>query len=214
MNASQWTGAILFIGGIAAAFAALFGPDEPVGGIDVGTTGVLVFALVLGAAFWLFSVRGESVFPEDMSVAERRAWVGLVVIGFVLVILGRHVWMLWDQQIVPRAPHEFLGRHFFPKLLFPLVVWSILSHLVGRAAGEIEEDERDLRLRSRADGAGDFALSLIVVACIVVLASVPATHLDWWLEPIVLANVLLAVLIAKAFVSYIVLVYAYRFTRA
>jgi hypothetical protein len=214
MHSSQRLGAILLIGGVLAGSAALFGPDERVWGVDVGATGALLFAVVLGGAIWLFSVRGATVFPEEMSVAERRAWIGLVFVGFVLFVLARHLWMLWEHELVPRSPHDFFGRQFVQQLIVPLIVWGILSHLIGRAAGGVEEDERDLRLRRRADRAGDWTLTLIVIACISVLASVPAIHLEWWLAPIVLANVLIGLLIAKSLVEHIVLAAAYRFARA
>ena len=74
----------------------------------------------------------------------------------------------------------------------------------------MEADERDLRLRHRADRAGDWALTLIVINGIIVLASVPRELLSWWLAPIVLANVLIGLLIAKSLVEHVVLTLSYR----
>jgi hypothetical protein len=82
--------------------------------------------------------------------------------------------------------------------------------LISRAAGGIEADERDLRVRHRADRVGDWAFTLIVIAGIAVLASIPASSLEWWLAPIVLANVLVGLLIVKSFVEHVALAYTYR----
>ena len=80
-------------------------------------------------------------------------------------------------------------------------------------AGPVEHDERDLRLRFQADRVGDWALSLTVVASVVLLASVAASSLAWWLQPLVLANVLIAVLIAKLFIEHAALVALYARAR-
>jgi hypothetical protein len=193
-----------------AALAALFGPAEPWAGVDVGATGVSLFVGALGAMIWLFATRGDTVFPDDMSVAERRAWIGLFFVGAVLLSFSRHLWTLWAHEIVPAGPAEFLGYKFVHRLIVLIVVWAVISHLIGRAAGGIETDERDLRVRHRADRVGDWAFTLIVIACVTVLASVPASFLGWWLAPIVLANVLVGLLIVKSFVEHVALAYTYR----
>ncbi len=90
------------------------------------------------------------------------------------------------------------------------IAWGVLAHLIGRRDGGIETDERDLQLRHRADRAGDWAFTLIVIGGIVVLASVPRELLGWWLAPIVLANVLIGLLITKSLVEHVVLAFSYR----
>ena len=49
---------------------------------------------------------------------------------------------------------------------------------------------------------------------VVVLAAFPAAQLAWWLSPIVLANVLIGLLIAKSLVEYLALTLQYRAARA
>jgi hypothetical protein len=178
--------------------------------VDIGATGVSLFVGALGVMIWLFATRGDTVFPEDMSIAERRAWVGLFFIGAVLLSFSRHLWALWAHDIVPEGPAEFLRHEFVHRLVVLIVVWSVISHLISRAAGGVEADERDLRVRHRADRVGDWAFTLIVIAGIAVLASVPASSLEWWLAPIVLANVLVGLLIVKSFVEHVALAYTYR----
>jgi multisubunit Na+/H+ antiporter MnhG subunit len=200
---------VVAVGGIAAV-AALFGPAEGWGGVDIGATGASLFVGVLGVLIWLFATRGAALFPDDMSIAERRAWSGLFFVGVVLLSFSRHLWTLWSHEIVPTEPAEFLSYKFVRQLLVLIIVWSVISHLIGRAAGGIETDERDLRLRHRADRVGDWTFTLIVIACISVLASAPASSLDWWLAPIVLANVLIGLLVVKSFVEHVALAYTYR----
>jgi hypothetical protein len=204
---------VLVGAGVIAALAALFGPAAPRFGVDIGATGFSVFVGVLAALIWLFATRGNAIFPEDMSIAERRAWVGLFFIGALLLSFSRHLWALWAQEAVPVSHVRFLDDKFVHRMAVLIIAWSVMAHLIRRAAGGIEADERDLRLRHRADRVGDWAFTLIVVGCIIVLASVPAPHLEWWLAPIVLANVLFGLLVVKAFVENVALAYNYRFGR-
>jgi hypothetical protein len=203
---------LLLAVGVLAALAALFAPAEPWRGIDLGATGGAVFMLVLVASIALFAVRGESVFPEDMSVAERRAWVGLVFISIVLLSFARHLWAMNTHGGAPQRPDDLFARHFIERLVPLMVAWSVISHLIGRRAGGIEIDERDLRLRHRADRVSDWAFTLIVIAGIIVLAFVPAEFLAWWLAPIALANLLIGLLIARSLLEHAVLAFSYRST--
>lgn len=201
---------ILLSVALASGFAALFGPASPWRGVDIGSVGASVFVLNLGAAIWLFAARGERVFPEDMSIAERRAWVGLVFLTFILVDFTRELLVLQDNAVVPEGPLDLFMRRFVHRCVFLLGAWGVISNLIGRQERGVLADERDLRLRHRADRAGDWALSLIVVNAIIVLAFVPREFLDWWLAPIVLANVLIGLLIAKSLVEHAVLTLSYR----
>lgn len=214
MNSSRRLAWALLSFGIVAAIAALFSPAERWGGIDIGAMGASLFVGAMLCGIWLFVARGETVFPDDMSIAERRAWVGFVFIGIILLSFSRHLWMLWANEIVPATHDQFAGPRFIQRLVLLVIVWSVISHLIGRSAGGIEADERDLRLRHRADRVGDGAFTLIVIGCIAALAFLPATQLDWWLEPIVLANVLIGLLIVKSFVEHVALTTSYRIGRA
>jgi hypothetical protein len=200
---------LLFIGGLGA-FAALFGPAQDWGGVDLGATGASVFMLSLIAAIVLFSVRGDQVFPEHMSIAERRAWVGLVFIAIILAAFVRELYVLSAHAVIPEGVNDLFARRFIERYVVLAVVWGVLSHLIGRRETGVQTDERDLRLRHRADRAGDWALTLLVINAIIVLASVPRELLSWWLAPIVLANVLIGLLIAKALVEHVVLTLSYR----
>jgi hypothetical protein len=200
---------LMLVGGVAA-FAALFGPARPWGGLDFGAIGASVFTLTIIAAVWLFAVHGERVFPEHTSIAERRGWVGLVFLAFILLAFAREMYVLSGSAVIPERIDDLFARRFLERYVLLAIAWGVISHLIGRGDGGVEEDERDLRVRHRADRAGDWALSLIVIMGIIVLALVPRELLTWWLAPIVLANVLLGLLIAKSLVEHVVLTLSYR----
>lgn len=201
---------LLFFGG-GGALAALFGSAEAWGGVDLGATGASVFMLSLAAAIVLLAMRGDQVFPQHMSVAERRAWVGTVFVAILLAAFVRELYLLSVDAGVPEGMGDLFARRFLERYVVVAIAWGVISHLIGRAEKGVEADERDLRLRHRADRAGDWALTLIVINGIVVLASVPREFLSWWLAPIVLANVLIGLLIAKSLVEHVVLTLSYRY---
>jgi hypothetical protein len=93
------------------------------------------------------------------------------------------------------------------------IAWGICTRLLARGAGPVMEDERDLRLRLAADGAGDLTLSLAIVGGVVLLASLPAAHLAWWLNPLVLASVLIILLIARSLIENLAMITLYARAR-
>ncbi len=214
MRSVQRLAWVLLMTGSVAAIATVLGPAERWGGVDIGAAGGAVFMLSLVASIVLFARRGDEVFPEHMSVSERRAWVGLAFMAIILTSYFHELWMLSERGALPDGIQDLFANRFMQKLLMLVIAWSVISHLIGSRAGGVESDERDLRLRHRADRAGDWAFSLIVIAGILVLASIPAALLAWWLSPIVLANLLIGLLIAKSLVEHVALAFAYRMGRA
>ena len=201
--------AVLLAIGVVAGLATLFGPEARTGGVDVGSTGASVFMLALIAAIVLFAQRSHEVFPEDASVTEQRAWIGALFIGFVLLDYLRFMWALWQLPEPPPTLTAVYATQFLRRLFVLIVVWAVISHLIWRRAGEVETDERDLRLQNVSARAGDLSLTLIIVSCVCLLAVTPAPLLAWWLAPIVLANVLIGLLIARSLVEHVVLTMAY-----
>lgn len=139
-----------------------------------------------------------------------RACIGLVFITLALALFVREIVLLSSRAEAPVNLRNLFTRPFPQQMMFVLLSWSLSSRLIRRAARGIEADERDLRMRHQADRAGDWALTLIVIAGIVVLASAPRELLGWWLAPVVLANVLVGLLITKSLVEHAALVIAYR----
>jgi hypothetical protein len=199
---------------LVGTLATFFGPSERWGGVDIGATGPTLFLAGTGALIWLFSARGDRVFPEHMSLVERRAWAGLGFIAVIFVSFVRQIWVLSLHAVEPKYLYGLFAHQFIHQLVVLIIVWSVISHVIGRGMGGVEADERDMRLRHGADRVGDWAFTLIVIAGIVVLAFVPAPLLAWWLSPIVLANLLIGLLIAKSLVEHVALALAYRGGRA
>jgi hypothetical protein len=200
---------VLLAIGVLAGLATLFGPGERVGSVDVGASGAMVFVLSLIAAIVLFALRAHEVFPEDASVTEQRAWIGALFIGFVLLDYLRFMWTVWRLPEPPPTLDAVYALQFLRRLFVLIVVWEVISHLIGRRAGEVQTDERDLRLKNVSARAGDWSLTVIIVCCVCLLALTPAPLLTWWLSPIVLANVLIGLLIARSLVEHVVLTIAY-----
>lgn len=205
---------ILLSIGSLSALAALAAPGGRWFGLDPGTIGAVLFMFCAGAAVVLFATRGEGIFPEDMSMTERRAWLGLFFLVVILTGLAKQLWVLWQVPLSPHRLDHFFPNRFVHQWLVLTIFWAVLSHLIGKAAGGVEVDERDLRFRHRADRAGHTTLMLIVIIGVCLLAALPEVWLDWWLRPIVLANLLLGLLMAKVLVENLVLTYAYRAGRA
>jgi hypothetical protein len=192
------------------SFAAyLFGPAERWWGVDVGATGASLFHLSLAGLLVLIGLKRGEVFPDAWSLAERRAWTGMAFSTLILVGFGKFLWLLAALETVPARPYELPARHLLSLIVGLGIAWGISAHLLGRGAGPVDHDERDLRLRFEADRAGDLALCLAVVGSVLLLANVSAPTLTWWLEPMVLANVLIAVLVGKLLVEYAALVALY-----
>ena len=207
-SARRQAAAILAVG-VVAGLAALFGPAERWGGVDLGATGAALVGLTLLAAIVLFARRAEQIFPDDSSVAERRAWIGTLFMVFVLLSFLRFMWALSHQPVPPRTLDDLYAKHFMQQLFGLLLAWQVMSYLIGRHAGAVQLDERDLRLQHSAARAGDLALTVIIVGCVCILALLPASMLAWWLAPIVLANLLIGLAVARSLVEHLVLAFAY-----
>ena len=198
---------------LAACMANLFGPAERWLGVDIGATGASVFYLSLVGLLVLTALKGSEVFPDTWSLAERRAWVGMGVTALIVGATGKFLWVLSHLDIVPTRLYDIPARNFVSFIVVMGIAWGVAARVLGRGAGPVEHDERDLRLRFQADRAGDWALSLTVVASVVLLATASASSIAWWLQPLVLANLLIAVLIAKMFIEHAALVVLYARAR-
>jgi hypothetical protein len=196
-----------------ACIACLFGPAERWWGVDLGVTGSAVFHLAMIASTVVACVRPRSLFPEEMALAECRAWVALVFTAMVIMGFAKYLVVISHLEAVPRSFHDLPFRHFQVLLVTLFIAWGVTSGALGHGPGAIESDERDLRLRHAADRIGDWALIFMVIGSVVLLMAVPAPRLEWWLEPLVLANLLIGVLVVKLQVESVALVARYAHSR-
>ena len=205
--------AVLFTLAVCAFIADLFGPAERWLGVDIGATGAAVFHVSLIAAAVLAGLKPRELLPDAWSLAEGRAWLGLGFMTLILAAFAKLMWMLSLLDVVPVRPHEVPARNFLWDLVMLYILWIVITSLLGRGAGPVERDERDLRMRNRADRAGDWALSLTILQCVLLLAFLPTGSLEWWLEPMILAHALIGFLIVKSLVEHVALVAGYALAR-
>lgn len=203
---------VLMVVAAFGALAMLFGPASRWFGVDLGATGASLFFLSLAGLITLLAMKPGDLFPDEWSLAERRGWVSLVMTTLILVTLVKYVWVLAGMDPAPTWIGE-LPRRPLSNVVVLAIAWGVCEGLLRRGAGPVSEDERDLRLRLAADGIGDLALSLAIVACVVLLASLQAAYLEWWLKPLVLANVLIALLIARSLIENLALITLYARAR-
>jgi hypothetical protein len=207
----QWQALISLA--LVACMANLFGPAERWWVVDIGATGATVFYLSLVGLLVLMALKGSEAFPDAWSLAERRAWVGMGFTALIVVATGKFLWFFSHLEVVPTRLYEVPARNLIGFIIVMGIAWGIAARVLGRGSGPVEHDERDLRLRFQADRAGDWALSLTVIASVVLLATAGASSLAWWLQPLVLANVLIAVLTVKLFIERAALVVLYARAR-
>lgn len=211
MSRLAWTVLALTLIG---ALGSLFGPQERLWGLDVGSLGATVFGFTLWLGAGLFAAWPERIFSPDWSIAERRAWAGLFFVSLIFLAYLRFMWALWRLTDIPGSVHDLPAEKFLWNLTVLLIAWAVVSATVrGRGSDVIESDERDLRLRGAADRAGDWALTIVIVWCVGLLIGQPGERLTWWLAPLVAANVLVGILIAKTLVEHAYLVSRYAWDR-
>ena len=140
---------MVVVGGLAAR-AALFGPAEPWWWSGYRRDGRLAVRLCAWASCLAVRDAWRRCFPRTWSIAERRAWVGRFFIGAVLLSFPPPLGAVGAQQTSPKVPTDFLRREFVQRLIVLIVVWSVISHLIGRAGLVASRaDERDFRVRRR-----------------------------------------------------------------
>src|SRR6188768_3467778 len=201
---------LLLVLALVGAVAGLFGPHERVWGIDLGATGTVVFGFALWVGAWLFARHPDAIFPPEWSIAERRAWAGLLFLTLVFLNFARFMGTIAQLDIPPVSMRELPSRHFLWNLFVILIAWAVVAGtLRGPESELVELDERDLRMQRLADHAGDWALTLAVIAVVLLLAFVPAQRLAWWLMPLIAANMLIGLLIVRSFVEHASLVVLY-----
>jgi hypothetical protein len=185
------------------------GPDGWFG-IDIGPLG----SAVLYAALWLFlihlSKHPETAFPADASLAERQAWVSAVFVTLIafhwlhFIVALRGLGAEADQILNPAS------RAFGFNLGMLIVGWIVVASVLRSGNREtVELDERDLRVQHAAGRAGSGLMAVLIVGLISALATQPE-RLAPWLRPLIVANALVGLLIAKALMENAYIVVRYR----
>ena len=200
----------LLVLALAAATAALFGPQERWWGMDIGAAGAAVFGFTLWVGAWLFARYPDAMFSPYWSIAERRAWAGLLFVILIFLNFLRFMATIAQLESPPITLAQLPSRYFVWNLFVLLIAWAVVAKTIrGAEADVVEIDERDQRFRYAADRAGDWALTIVVIASAAMLAALPADRVAWWLTPLVAANALIGLLIVRSVVEYVYLVARY-----
>jgi hypothetical protein len=194
----------------ALGAAGMFlGPDGWFG-IDIGPVG----SAVLYAALWLLlihlSKHSEAAFPIDASLAERQAWVSVVFVTLIAFHWFNFTMALGDLGEEADQISNSASRPFGVNLGMLVFGWIVVSGVVRAGErGAVQLDERDLRIQHAASRVGSGVMAVLMVGLISILATQP--ELLWpWLRPLIVANALIGLLIAKTLTENVYIVVRYR----
>ena len=202
------TGAWLALAALGAA-GMLLGPDGwP--WLGIGPFG----SAVLYAALWMFGIHvakhSEAAFPEQVSPAERQAWVAVI---FALLIAFHYLNFLVALSGLGAAADRVanpVSRSFGINLGMLMFGWALASRaLRARGVDAVELDERDLRIQHAASRFAHEIMVLMLLAVIASLALLPEQSRTW-LRPLMAANVLLGLLLVHTLARNIHRVVRYR----
>jgi len=194
----------------ALGAAGMFlGPDGWLG-LDIGPVG----AAVLYAALWLLVIHvsrhSEEAFPADAPLAERVAWVAVVFVTLIALNWMNFISSLRNLGDGADQIWNSASRPFSWNLAMLLIGWIVVASVVrARNRESVGLDERDLRIRHAADRAGSGLMALLIVALISALATQPEL-LAPWLRPLIVANALIGLLMAKTLTENVYAVVRYR----
>ena len=202
---------ILLVLALLGAAGMFFGPDDWFG-MDIGPVGATVLYLV----FLLFAIHlarnPELAFGAEVSPAERRGWVGLVFVTLIAVLFAKFLLVLPSLGAAADRLANGASIRFGIQLVILLIAWGVFGGLVSGRGGGVDLDERDIRIQHFARRHANDAVCMIILACIIVLASYPDA-LRPWLRPLIVANALIGLLIANTLAEHILLVARYRRAR-
>jgi di/tricarboxylate transporter len=103
-----------------------------------------------------------------------------------------------------------ISRLAWVPLFVLLIAWAVgADALRGPKTELVETDERHMRIQRVAERAGDWALTFVVIAVVLLLAFVLAGRLASRLMPLIAANALIGLLIGRSFVEHAFLVVLY-----
>jgi hypothetical protein len=185
------------------------GPDGWLG-IDIGPVG----AAVLYAALWLFvihlSKHSEAAFPSDASLAERQAWVAVAFITLITIHWLNFMSMLPGLGAAADQISNPVSRRFGINFGMTIFAWIVIAGVVRSGNREaVELDERDLRVQHAAGRVGSGVLAVLIIGLISGLATQPEVFSSW-LRPLIVANALLGLLIAKTLTECVYTVVRFR----
>ena len=203
--------AVLAVAALGAA--GMFLGGDGVLGIDLGPIGAASLYAALWVLVLLLAKHTGEVFPESWAPAEKQAWVALVFVALVSVHMLNLLAALPDLGIDADRLRNSATRPSWTNVGMLIFGWIVVSAMLRKQdAGDVEHDERDLRIAHSATRFADGAMTLLVIWLVVTLVALPE-YSRTWLRPLIAANVLIALLIARALVANMYTVLRYRHER-
>jgi hypothetical protein len=199
--------AVLAVAAVGAAGMFLGGEGRL--GIDFGPVG----SAVLYAALWVFVVHiarhAGQVFPAEWSLAEKQAWVALVFVALIAFHMLNLLAALPDLGAEADHMRNSATRPLWTHVGMLFVGWIVVSSILRKhESGDVELDERDLRTAHTASRFANGAMTLLIISLVVALIALPE-YSRTWLRPLIAANLLIALLIARTLVGNIYTVLRY-----
>jgi hypothetical protein len=209
MNALHRRSWLLLSVAALGAAGMFLGPDGWFG-IDIGPVG----SAVLYAALWLFAIHlskhADAAFPIDAPLAERQAWVAVVFVTLIALHWLNFVVALRALGAEADRISNPASRQFSINLGMLIFGWIVVGGIVRAGNREaVQLDERDLRIQHAAGRAGSGLSAMLIIGLISALATQPGL-LTPWLRPLIVANALVGLLIAKTLTENVYVVARYR----
>jgi uncharacterized membrane protein len=194
----------------ALGAAGMFLGGEGWLGIDFGPVGATVlYGGLWVIVFYLARYAGQ-VFPEEWSPAEKQAWVALV---FVALVSFNMINLLAALPALGAAADQLRNsatRPLWTNLGILMAGWIVIAGIIRKQDdGGVERDERDLRIAHQAARIADGVMTFFIICLVVVLVALPEQSRTW-LRPLIVANALIALLIARTLVENVYTVLRYR----
>jgi hypothetical protein len=200
----------LLLATAALGAAGMFLGGEGWFGIDFGPVGAaLLYAVLWVFVFHLAKYTGK-VFPEEWSLAEKQAWVALVFVALISLHMINMLAALPGLGAAADQMRNPATRALWSNLGLLIFGWVVVASMLRRQnPQDVQLDERDLRIAHRASRFADGTMVLFIIWLVVALVALPE-HSRTWLRPMIAANILIALLIARALVENGYTVLRYR----
>jgi len=200
--------AVLAVAALGAA-GMFLGGDATLG-VDFGPIGAAFLYAALWVLVLLLAKHAGEVFPEAWAPAEKQGWVALVFVALISFHMLNLLVALPDLGIEADRLRNSATRPLWTNVGMLIFGWIVVSAMLRRqGANDVEHDERDLRIAHSATRFADGATTLLVISLVVTLVALPE-YSRTWLRPLIAANVLIALLIARTLVANMYTVIRYR----
>jgi hypothetical protein len=213
MTTTQRRTAALFALAALGATGMFLGPDGWFG-IDIGATGAALLYLAVVVFLAHLARHGEAAFPEDVSLAERQAWVSLVFVALIALHFVNYLTGLHHLGEMADRVSNPASRRFGISLGMLIFGWIAVAGVLRKQNREaVELDERDMRVHHAAARLASGLMAMMMIGLVVLIAWYPEQSRAW-MRPVIVGSALIGLLIARSLAEYGITVVKYRLQRA